>query len=51
MIKKTTGLFAIIVLLTLVNGCKDDAIPKPASQLRLDYPVAKYAKFSNHCPF
>ena len=51
MIKKTIGLFAIIVLLALAIGCKDDAIPKPASQLRLDYPVAKYANFSNHCPF
>ena len=51
MIKKITGLLAIVLPLALASGCKDDAIPKPASQLRLDYPVAKYANFSNHCPF
>ena len=51
MIKKTIGLLAIVLPLALASGCKDDAIPKPASQLRLDYPVAKYANFSNHCPF
>ena len=51
MIKKTSCFLAVVVLLVLANGCKDDVLPKPASQLRLDYPVAKYALFSNHCPF
>lgn len=51
MLKKTIGLFAILLLLITITSCKDDAVPKPASQLRLDYPVAKYAQFSNHCPF
>ncbi|MBC7523814.1 MAG: gliding motility lipoprotein GldD [Flavobacterium sp.] len=32
-------------------SCKDVVLPKPASQLRLEYPVAKYDQFSNHCPF
>jgi gliding motility-associated lipoprotein GldD len=35
----------------LFTSCKDDVLPKPSSQLRLDYPVAKYAAFENHCPF
>lgn len=48
MLKKTIGLLAVMLLLA---GCKDDVLPKPAAQLRLDYPVAKYAHFSNHCPF
>lgn len=26
-------------------------LPKPASHLRLDYPVANYAQFDNQCPF
>lgn len=39
------GLFLFVV------SCKDDVLPKPAGQLRLDYPVAEYAAFSNHCPF
>lgn len=51
MLKKTIGLSAILLLLITITSCKDDAVPKPASQLRLDYPVAKYAQFSNHCPF
>ena len=51
MIKKTACFFSIVVLLVFTNSCKDDVLPKPSSQLRLDYPVAKYASFSNHCPF
>ena len=39
--------FAIVLLFT---SCKDDVLPKPSSQLRLDYPVAEYASFENHCP-
>ena len=51
MIKKRIGFFALLLLLVFVNGCKNDVLPKPSSQLRLDYPIAKYASFSNHCPF
>ncbi len=49
--------FHYIVGLTLAfsavifTSCKDDVLPKPSSQLRLDYPVAEYAAFENHCPF
>jgi len=35
----------------LFTSCKDDVLPKPPSQLRLDYPVANYDAFENHCPF
>ena len=49
--KKNCCLFFGLVLLVLVASCKDEVLPKPASQLRLDYPVAEYAAFSNHCPF
>jgi len=45
------GGLSLVILLIFANSCKDDVLPKPASQLRLDYPVAKYASFSNHCPF
>jgi gliding motility-associated lipoprotein GldD len=48
--KHTVGmLFAFSGL--LFTSCKDDVLPKPPSQLRLDYPVAKYDAFENHCPF
>ena len=50
-IKKNYNLFFGLLLLVLVASCKDEVLPKPASQLRLDYPVAEYAAFSNHCPF
>ena len=43
--------FISFVVSLLFCSCKDAVLPKPASQLRLDYPVAKYAKFENHCPF
>lgn len=48
--KYTIGLLLVFAGL-LMASCKDDVLPKPSSQLRLDYPVAKYASFENHCPF
>lgn len=51
MLKKiiSGALFATIFL--CVVGCKDDVLPKPASQLRLDYPEAEYAHYETDCPF
>jgi gliding motility-associated lipoprotein GldD len=51
MVKKIVGILSVLQLLLFMVGCKDDVLPKPASQLRLDYPEANYAYFSNHCPF
>ncbi len=45
------GCLSILMLVIFASSCKKEVLPKPASQLRLDYPVAKYATFSNHCPF
>lgn len=50
MTNKIIGFLTIVVLLSF-TGCKNEPLPKPASQLRLDYPMAQYASFSNHCPF
>lgn len=41
----------IVVTGLLFTSCKKDVLPKPTSQLRLDYPVAQYDAFENHCPF
>ena len=41
----------LVLSLLLFTSCKDEVLPKPTSQLRLDYKVAKYAAFENHCPF
>ncbi len=47
---KISWCLAIITIFTIFS-CKDDVMPKPTSQLRLDYPVAKYISFENQCPF
>lgn len=39
-----------LVSLTLIS-CKDDTLPKPSSQLRLEYPTADYISFEKNCPF
>ena len=51
MFKKSSaiGIFAIGFL--SVFGCKEEALPKPSGQLRLDYPVAKYFPYKTDCPF
>lgn len=51
MLKKiiSGGLFTAVLL--SVVSCKDDVLPKPASQLRLDYPVAEYISYEGDCPF
>lgn len=41
----------VLVISVLCVGCKDDVVPKPASQLRLEYPTASYTTFENNCPF
>lgn len=40
-------LFSLLFFLS----CKKDVLPKPTSQLRLDYPEATYAQFQSSCPF
>jgi len=43
-----------VIILTIgvsVLGCKEDSIPKPYAQLRLDYPVANYGSYQSNCPF
>lgn len=47
---KISLLLTSFVLLCL-TGCKDDAVPKPAGYLRLDFNEAEYAHFENQCPY
>ncbi len=51
MLKNKLNLFFISITISLLSSCKDDALPKPSSQLRLEYPIAQYTAFENHCPF
>jgi gliding motility-associated lipoprotein GldD len=49
---KKTILFVFLVFVTLTTvSCKKEALPKPSSYLRLDYPEASYAQFEGNCPF
>jgi gliding motility-associated lipoprotein GldD len=41
-------LFCSVLMLV---GCKKEVLPKPSSQLRLNYPIADYVAFENNCPF
>jgi gliding motility-associated lipoprotein GldD len=51
MLKKTIAIVVLFTLFFAVFGCKDDALPKPSSYLRLDYPEAEYVDFKGNCPF
>ena len=42
-------IFSLLCLSLL--SCGDDKMPKPTGQLSLEYPPAKYMKFSNSCGF
>ena len=51
MLKKTITISLITIIVLSVFGCKNDVLPKPAGQLRLDYPIPDYVRFENNCPF
>ncbi|CAM3571897.1 gliding motility-associated lipoprotein GldD [Flavobacterium saliperosum S13] len=55
MIRSKAIVFLLGVFVSLAAmSCKEEAVPKPKSHLRLDYPVAKYSAFSNtsgNCSF
>lgn len=46
---KKTVLFTLFSIALL--SCGDEKMPKPKGQLSLEYPPAKYQKFSNSCGF
>src|SRR6478736_839940 len=51
MLKKAITVSLIAIITLSVFGCKNDVLPKPVGQLRLDYPIPDYASFENNCPF
>lgn len=51
MLEKTISYAVLAIVGLCVFGCKNDVLPKPSSQLRLDYPEAEYVHFENNCPF
>lgn len=51
MLRKTITIALLSLVFFLTFSCKNEVLPKPSSQLRLDYPEAEYAHFENACPF
>lgn len=49
--KISSSLLFAFAFLVLMTSCKDELLPKPSCQLRLDYPIAEYALYSSDCPF
>lgn len=41
----------VLVFVILCFSCKEDFVPKPKAQLRLEYPEAKYVKINLDLPF
>lgn len=44
-------LFALVGLAICFQACNDDAVPRPTSQLRLEYPTPKYNLKESKYPF
>jgi gliding motility-associated lipoprotein GldD len=42
--------FLFLIVLGFFS-CKEETVPKPASQLRLEYPAPKYTELTSNCPF
>lgn len=44
-------LTAVVAAAITLASCKQETLPKPSSQLRLEYAQAQYDHFENKCPF
>lgn len=51
MLKKSISAVLFSVIFICSVSCKEDVMPKPTGQLRLDYPVAEYVRYETDCPF
>jgi hypothetical protein len=47
----TQTIVLVFAVFSLFSSCKEEVLPKPASFLSLEYPIAKYEHFENQCPF
>ena len=44
-------IFFLTLAIVFVFGCKKEVLPKPSSQLRLEYPLDQYVAFNSNCPY
>ena len=50
--QKSLFLWVVIVVIFVLSSCKEDILPKPMANLRLDYPEANYIIYNDpSCPF
>ena len=49
--RKKSLYFGLFMLIGFFMACKEDVLPKPTAQLRLDYQLANYMDFDSPCPF
>lgn len=50
-IKLATRYLAAAVLLGILAGCGDNAVPKPRGYFRIDFPPREYRLYNADCPF
>lgn len=51
-IMKLPVIKSVLLLVALgLFSCNEETVPKPASQLRLEYPAPKYTALPTNCPF
>ncbi len=51
MTKKIINTAFIVLILISTISCKNDILPKPPGQLRLDYTVSNYTRYNSDCAF
>jgi gliding motility-associated lipoprotein GldD len=51
MLKKYRAFILFFIFAISFMGCKNEAVPKPSSYLRLDYPIAEYSHYENDCQY
>lgn len=51
MFKQNIVLIFLFTFAISVISCKNETIPKPASYLRLDYPIAEYKNYESDCHY
>ncbi len=43
--------FMTLLCIIVINSCKEDVLPKPKAQLRLEYPLPMYETIVTDCPY
>jgi gliding motility-associated lipoprotein GldD len=50
--KRIFSIFSLVLLIfTGIQSCKEEVLPKPRAQLRLEYETPKYSAIQTECPF